>query len=587
MLGGIARRATAINQMGSEPKLILDLGDFSTIGKDPFTMLKIETLLESYVAIGYDAVNIGRYEISQGKEFILKANDMLGGKMISANVLDGSGNHIVQPYLMKDYGSLRVGVIGVAMHQSTLAKTKDGSKPELMTREPIEALEEFIPVMREKDGCDIIIVAGMMLKGTIEDIAQEFDGQVDVILSGQGFNIHERTGGYAYYYANPEGPVEPGSAPKFAEDESNKRETKIILHKNSQQGKYLGKIYAPLVNDENDDFTIGEFEGLTLDMDNNIPDAPEIVDILDHFHEQVRENRREFVANLLGQQVEHYWQDFPPYVGSRHCGKCHKPQAGDFPRTRHAQSMRVLTESKENDNPECLKCHTTGYGEPEGFISTAKTQYLAKVDCEACHGPAKEHIGIEVAIKEARKQNSRNRATDEENELLASIRDGYDTKIRKEVPEEICLQCHTSEWSPDFDYDEYVLKVNHRGFVPGPGEIKPVPGFEPLEGVLTIERDGITLYGIRTILESAGWSVHWVPDEMVAECWKKDVGNINITAGESRTTLVTDSGSRDIFVTPGFVLMDRNLYAPVEFFYNVLGEEFRISPTGSVTLRGK
>ena len=170
MLGGIARRATAINQMASEPKLILDLGDFSTMGKDPFTMLKIEALLESYVAIGYDAVNIGRFEIAQGKEFILRVNDMLGGKMISANVLDGAGNHIVQPYITKDYGSLRVGIIGLAMHQSTLGKTDDGSIPELMTREPIEALEEFIPVMLEKDKCDFIIVAGMLLQGVIENI---------------------------------------------------------------------------------------------------------------------------------------------------------------------------------------------------------------------------------------------------------------------------------------------------------------------------------------------------------------------------------------------------------------------------------
>ena len=92
MLGGIARRATTINEMGPEPKLILDLGNFSSAGTDQFSRLKIEALLESYTAIGYNAVNIGRYEISQGKDFILETNDMLGGKLISANVLDADGN---------------------------------------------------------------------------------------------------------------------------------------------------------------------------------------------------------------------------------------------------------------------------------------------------------------------------------------------------------------------------------------------------------------------------------------------------------------------------------------------------------------
>ncbi len=460
MLGGIARRATTINEMGPEPKLILDLGNFSSAGTDKFNKLRTEAMLESYTAIGYDAVNIGRYEITQGKDFILKANDVLGGKLISANVLDADGNQIVQPYITKNYGSLRIGIIGLTYHQSTLSNPRSGAKPEVITREPIEVLRDFIPVMREKDKCDLIVVAGMLQQKDIEAIAEEFDGDIDMILTGHGFHTQDRKAGYAFYYANPDGSTGTITEP-VVRDETNKRETGIILHKTGQQGKYLAKIYAPLSVDVDGKVTIGEFEGLTIDLDEHIPDAPEIVDILDNFHEKVKLNRDEFLPSLLGQRAEIYWRDYPDFVGSRHCGKCHSKENTSHNRTQHVNSMQVLTLNKEDANPECLKCHTTGYGRDGGFINKAETYYLGKIDCEACHGPAREHLGLELQIQEARKLNSRHKASDEQLALLDSIKSEFDTKIRKEVPEEICLQCHTNEWSPNFNYEEYVVKINH------------------------------------------------------------------------------------------------------------------------------
>ena len=81
-------------------------------------------------------------------------------------------------------------------------------------------------------------------------------------------------------------------------------------------------------------------------------------------------------------------------------------------------------------DPECLRCHTVGFGEEGGFFSFETTPELANVQCEACHGLNREHL-TEYA------------------------------KPLRPVTEKICLKCHTESNSPDFDYEVYREKIIH------------------------------------------------------------------------------------------------------------------------------
>jgi hypothetical protein len=489
-IGGVARRTTAIKDMGDVPKLIVDCGNFAPASKGLFYDLKAEAVIETFTATGYDAINVGVNEINQGKDFILDANKKLGGKLISANVLDPEGNLLVQPYVTKDFGSLRVGIIGLTYHQTHLTHPSRAKKSTVITRDPMEALETYLPQMVERDKCDMIVIASWIQQKEIEKIAENYDGRIDVILTGYGFKLSERKGEYAYYYRKPETEGPEGDVPVIRRDEENKIETSIILHKTGSSGKYIGKIYAPVVKGDDGSLRLGDFEGTSIDLGDRLADDPGINEILDRFHAKVRENLEDLISIVVTQRPLYYCQDYPDYIGNRWCSECHSDEHISFSRSAHSRSMQPLNRKEEGNNPDCLPCHTTGYGEEWGFTSVAKTHHLSSVGCEECHGTAKEHLCLETQIKEADKANKRRRATEEQIALLDSLEEGYDHKIRKEVPEEICLQCHTEEWSPEFDYETYLLLVKHKLDVATP---EYEPGSKDLESLRKTVVDGGTV----------------------------------------------------------------------------------------------
>ena len=142
------------------------------------------------------------------------------------------------------------------------------------------------------------------------------------------------------------------------------------------------------------------------------------------------------------------------YVGVKKCKMCHAKKYKTWLETGLATSFDSLkkgvkvkakkdvgVEDKDyTADPECLACHSTGYGKG-GFTSIEETPDLAGVTCEACHGPGGTFRKIMKKEREA---------------LVAA---------GMVVPEEqVCLVCHAGD-SPfvkekPFNYEERKEKTH-------------------------------------------------------------------------------------------------------------------------------
>jgi hypothetical protein len=116
------------------------------------------------------------------------------------------------------------------------------------------------------------------------------------------------------------------------------------------------------------------------------------------------------------------------YLGWETCKACHGKIHDRWSQDPHARAFATLAEGDKWNDPACLPCHTTGYEVAAETDSTDVRPEMWNVQCEACHGMGTKHR-----------------------------RDG----TMRPVPESVCLRCHTPEWSPEWDYQEALEKIDH------------------------------------------------------------------------------------------------------------------------------
>ena len=200
----------------------------------------------------------------------------------------------------------------------------------------------------------------------------------------------------------------------------------VLLAYCNAKGKTLGALML----------TDPEVDIQHIALTEQVSDDSDVRKLLDDFYHQVAtDHQLQIVSHRLFASEPFEQDERNSYIGSQACRECHQKEFSQWSHSSHATAFNTLRTLGREYYPECITCHVTGSGYKTGYqIGNAERAHLVDVGCETCHGPGKQHVYTPL------KEN-----------------------IRGQVPEKVCLECHTPEHSPGFDQliQQVMPEVDH------------------------------------------------------------------------------------------------------------------------------
>lgn len=446
-VGGLPYEAPLYAKYGDAPSVRVDAGEWASIGVGQRPELSMQTrfLLRGLARLGLDAVNVGLTDIELSAEYFKDFSQQYPKEIpnfVSANIFlkDQPGQHAfhterIIKRKLADGREITIGITGAAaLHSAYKGLTQPAANApaqvetsSYVARQPKECLKPILAQLRPKVDILIVLLAGDLTSSV--EVAKAFP-QIDYLIVN---------GGYKDPLSAMEGKVH-------------------ILCVQNNMGKELG--LANLAwNPTQKWFLKDAITSLPVAKDLK-PDAGYLA-LINEF----KLATRKLEVKLPPDNVQRV------YSGVVNCADCHKGPFKQWQATRHAHALVTLVNKGQEYNPECLKCHTTGFRQFNGFYaySHIDSQQMFNVQCEVCHGPAQEHMETQMQLV-SRPESWMSKA-----DYQALLKRAKKTMPQKKVPESVCLKCHTPENDNHFVYSTKLPKIAHKS-APIPasqGEKKP------------------------------------------------------------------------------------------------------------------
>lgn len=249
--GGIPVRKTFVDgiRVANPNVLVVDAGDVNT-GRPESNFFNAEPDIIGYNAVGYDLLTMGNHEFDKDFATMQEQIALSEFPWLCANVKTEDGKYIenVEPYIIKEYGTFKVAVLGLMSKY-----TADTGNPEFIQgyvfEDEIETAKMLVPKLLKK--ADIVIAVVHMglydeTKGSML-LAKEVPG-IAMIIDG---HTHTKTE-EAVFVTN---------------DESGK-DVPIVSSKH--WGLYMGKTDLTFMNGEVTDI---DFELVPMNVRKKVKDA--------------------------------------------------------------------------------------------------------------------------------------------------------------------------------------------------------------------------------------------------------------------------------------------------------------------------
>ena len=170
--------------------LTVDAGNYVDRDQKGGCSNKCQFLVTSYKDLHYDVLNIGKQEAWMGYETLVALMDTTPGtQFVSANLVDvNTQKPIAKPYVIKDFGKIRVGVLGLLNEADFPPGTLLLDTTKLKVIPALEAAQKFIPALARK--VDAVVLLSDLPSTTLDTILKRLP-EIDVVISAGALRTGE------------------------------------------------------------------------------------------------------------------------------------------------------------------------------------------------------------------------------------------------------------------------------------------------------------------------------------------------------------------------------------------------------------
>ncbi len=182
--GGVARLAAFMNRHHDSDAnwLTVDAGNYvDRAGGTGGCTSKCQFMIDSYADLHYDVLNIGKQEVWMGKETLAKVMDTTACEFVSANLVDiKSGKPFAEPYVIKDYGNMKVGIMGVLNELDFPAGSSMLDSTAFKVTPSYEAIKKHVNVLKKK--ADVVVLLCELPSAALDTLCLQIPG-IDFVIS--------------------------------------------------------------------------------------------------------------------------------------------------------------------------------------------------------------------------------------------------------------------------------------------------------------------------------------------------------------------------------------------------------------------
>ena len=396
--GGLTRIATLFGKDEAPGELRVDVGDALAGGAD-FERIEYRYIQDAFAKMRYAALNVGWREAGLSAAQLREIKARAPVPMVSANLLDkATGAPLFDTHKIVRRGAWRIALVGVLDPRGLGEGLGEGLAVERME----VALGKLLPKLRGQ--ADFIVLLAFADEAAMAGLARQFY-ELDAILGGK---------------------VQQPSQKLVKENRS-------AILATTNEARAVGMLETRLLSHGRLEAVKGE---ITLVSD-QIPQDEEIRALAVAYRDEVR------TTKLAIDDPAKLAEDMVPgvrataaFAGTQSCAACHPTAMKAWQESGHARAFSTLVALKADADPNCIACHTVGFGTASGYRREFGAAKLVDVGCESCHGPGSGHV-------------EQRRAGAEVTARFHAVGAGD------------CRKCHHGEFSRPFEYDKFWPAVAH------------------------------------------------------------------------------------------------------------------------------